>query len=69
MPDPTMVREMRELHAQLDVMETTHRWTNNTRDASEFENENEARPEEEEFVAEDVVEDYLFRVFARIGAK
>jgi hypothetical protein len=43
MPDPAMEREMRELHARLDAMETTQRRATDTGDVSEAESENEAR--------------------------
>jgi hypothetical protein len=39
--DPTMEREMRELRARLDAMETTQRRTPDTGDISEDECENE----------------------------
>ena len=68
MPDPTVEREMRELRARLDSMETTHRWTVDARDISEDERENEARAEEE-VVAEDAAKERLFMVFSRIGAR
>jgi hypothetical protein len=66
MPDPTVEREMRELCARLDAMETTQRWTHDDGYVSEFERENEARAKEE-VTAEDVVEELLFTVFARIS--
>jgi len=69
MPDLAMEREMRELRARLDAMETTQRRTTDTGDVSESENENEARFEEEEVVAEDAVEECLFRSVARKGAR
>jgi hypothetical protein len=68
MPDPAMEREMRELHARLDAMETTQRQATDIGDVSEAESENEAR-DEEEVVAEDATEERLFRVVARIGAR
>jgi hypothetical protein len=42
MLDPTVEREMRELCARLDAMETTQRWTVDVGDVSEVERENEA---------------------------
>jgi hypothetical protein len=42
MPDPAVEREMRELRARLDAMETTQRHTVDTGDISEAESENEA---------------------------
>jgi len=68
MHDPSMEREMRELHARLDVMETIERRATDTGDASEPEIENEARDEEEVGV-KDAAEECLFRFFARIGAR
>jgi hypothetical protein len=67
-PNPTVEREMRELHAQLDAMETAHRCTVDVGYVSEAGSENEAGAEEE-FVAKDVVEECLFRVLARMGAR
>jgi hypothetical protein len=52
MPDPIVEREMRELHARLDAMQTTQRRTPSTGDISEAESENEEGVEEE-VVAED----------------
>jgi hypothetical protein len=43
--------------------------TTDVGDVSESKNENEARPDEEEVVVEDVAEERLFRVVARIGAR
>jgi hypothetical protein len=68
MLDPTMEREMRELHDRLDDMETTQRWTTDAGDVNEFERENEARVEEE-VIVEDTPEERLFRAVARIGAR
>jgi hypothetical protein len=68
MPDPIVEREMRELHALLDAMETVQRQTPDTGDISEAKSENEARAEEE-VIAEDVTEELLLKVVARIGAK
>jgi hypothetical protein len=69
MLDPTMEREMRELCDQLDSMEKTQKQTVDARDVSESQNENEARPDEEEIAVEDVAEERLFRVVIRIGAR
>jgi hypothetical protein len=68
MPDLTMEREMREIHARLDVMETTQRGTLDNGDVSEAEGEKEVGAEEE-VVAEDIAEEHLFKVVARIGAR
>jgi hypothetical protein len=67
MPDPIVEREMRELRARLDVMETTQRHTVDARDVNEAERENEAGAEEEVAV-EDTAKECLFRVVARIEA-
>jgi hypothetical protein len=47
MLDPAVEREMRELCARLDVMETTHRRTTDTGDVSEAESESETGAKEE----------------------
>jgi hypothetical protein len=47
MPDPTVERDMRELCARLDAMETTQRHTINAGDISEAESENEVGNEGE----------------------
>jgi hypothetical protein len=69
MPDPAVEREMRELRARLDAIETTQKQIVDTGDASEFENKNEARLEEEEVVVEDAAEERLFRAISRIGVR
>jgi hypothetical protein len=68
MPDPAVEREMRELRARLDAMETAQRRTVDTGDISEADSENEAG-HGEEVTVEDVVDERLFRVVARIGAR
>jgi hypothetical protein len=67
-PDPTVEMEMRELPARSDAMKTTQIWIVDDGDVSEAERENEAGVEEEVTV-EGVVEEHLFRVVARIGAR
>jgi hypothetical protein len=69
MPDPAREREMRELRARLDAMETTQRRTVDVGDISEADSENEDGNEEEEVAAKDVGDEHLFRVVARIGAR
>jgi hypothetical protein len=69
MPDPAVEREMRELRARLDAMETAQRHTVDAGDISEAESENEAGHEGEEVAVEDVADERLFRVVARIGAR
>jgi hypothetical protein len=68
MPDPAVEREMRELRARLDAMETAQRCTVNTGDISEVESENEV-VHGEEVAVKDVVDERLFRAIARIGAR
>jgi hypothetical protein len=69
MPYPVREREMHELHAWLDAMETTQRRTVDVGDISEANSENEAGNKEEEVTVEDVVDEHLFMVVARIGAR
>jgi hypothetical protein len=59
---------MRELCARLDAMETTQRSTVGTRDINEADSENEVG-HGEEVTTEDVADEHLFRVVARIGAR
>jgi hypothetical protein len=68
MPDPAVEREMCELHARLDAMETTQRRTIDAGYISEADSENEAG-HGEEFAVEDAVDERLFRAVARIGAR
>ena len=68
MPDPTVEREMRELHASLDAMETTQRHRVDAGDISEAKSENEYG-NEGEVAVEDATDESLFRVVARIGAR
>jgi hypothetical protein len=69
MSDAAVEREMHELHDRLDAMETAQRHTVEVGDISEAESENEARNEGEEVSIEDVADELLFRVVARIGAR
>jgi hypothetical protein len=69
LPDPTVEREMSELRARLDAMETKQRHTVDAGDINEAESENEAGNEGEEVAVEDATEECLFRVVARIGAR
>jgi hypothetical protein len=66
MPDPSVKREMTELHARFDAMETSQRRIVYTGDISQAEIENAARSKEE-FVAKDFAEEHLFKFVARIG--
>ena len=69
MPDVARKREMRELRARIDAMEIAHRHTVDVGYINEDESENEVGNEGEEVVVEDVVDERLFRVFPRIGAR
>jgi hypothetical protein len=69
MPDLVVEREMHELCARLDAMETTQRRIVDAGDFNEAESENEARHEGEEFAVEDVADECLFRVVERIGVR
>jgi hypothetical protein len=69
MPDPTVEREMHELHARLDAMETSQRRTVDVGDISKAKSENEAGNEGEEVAVEDAADERLFRVVARIGSR
>jgi hypothetical protein len=69
MHDPAVEREMCELHARLDAMETTQRHTISIGDISEADSENEAGNKGEEVAFEDVADERLFRVVARICAR
>jgi hypothetical protein len=69
MPDPAVEREMHVLRARLDAMETAQRRTINVGDISKAESENEVGNEGEEVSSEDVADERLFRVVARIGAR
>jgi hypothetical protein len=69
MPNPVVEREMCELRAKLDAMETTQRHTVDDEDISEDESENEARNKGEEVAVKDAANERLYRVVARIGAR
>jgi hypothetical protein len=69
MLDPTREREMHNLHARLDAMETAQRHTVDVGYISEAESENEYGNEEEEVVVEDAAGERLFRDVTRIGAR
>jgi hypothetical protein len=68
-PDLAMEREMHELCARLDAMETSQRHIFNTGDISEVESENEVGHEGEEVAVEDAADERLFRAISRIGAR
>ena len=69
MPDPAVEREMHELCARLDAMETAQRCTIDDGDISEADSENEVGKEGEEVAVEDAADERLFRVVARIGVR
>jgi hypothetical protein len=68
MPNRAVEREMRELRARLDAMETTQKRIVDVGDVSEAKRKNEAGSGEE-VVSEDAAKGCLFRVVARIGAR
>jgi hypothetical protein len=68
-PDPAMEREMRDLHARLEDMETTQRCTVSDGDLSDSESEIEAEHEGEEVAAEDAANECLIRAIAIMGAR
>jgi hypothetical protein len=61
-----MEREMRELCASFDAMETVQRRAPNVGDISDVENE---EFKVEEVVAEDVAEERLLKVVVKLGAR
>jgi hypothetical protein len=69
MPDPAVEREMCELCGRINAMEITQRCTVDVGDICKAESENEAGHEGEEIIVEDVVDERLFWVVARIGAR
>jgi hypothetical protein len=68
-PNLAMEREMHDIRARLEDMETTQRRTAGVGDVSESESEDEARHEREEVTTEDATNECLIRVVARMGAK
>jgi hypothetical protein len=66
MPDPSVERDTRELHAHLDAMETAQRRAPDVGDISEAGREEVGA---EEVVAEDVVEKRLLKYVAWMGAR
>jgi hypothetical protein len=68
MTDTAMEREMHDLRARLEDMETTQRRTISDGDLSDSESEMEAK-REEEVAAEDASNECLIRAIARMGAK
>jgi hypothetical protein len=66
--DPAMERQMRDLRARLEDMETTQRRTASAGDLSDSESEIEAE-REEEVAAEDASNERLIKAIARMGAR
>jgi hypothetical protein len=68
MVDPAIERQMRDLQARLEDMETTQRRTASEGDLSDSESEVEDE-QEEEVAAEDASNEHLIRAIARMGAR
>jgi hypothetical protein len=68
MTDPVMERQMRDLRARLEDMETMQRRTASAGDLSDSESEAEAECEEE-VAAEDAPNKRLIKDIARMGAR
>ena len=68
MTDLAMEKEMHDLRARLEDMETTQRCTINVGDLSDSESEIEAE-HEEEVAVEDASNERLIRAIARMGAR
>jgi hypothetical protein len=66
--DPAIERQMRDLRARLEDMETTQRCTASAGDLSDSESEVEAE-REEEVAAQDASNERLIRAIARMGAR
>jgi hypothetical protein len=69
MPNPAMERDMCDLRARLEDMETAQRCTIDVGYLSDSESENEVKHEGEEVTTEDAANEHLIRVVARMGAK
>jgi hypothetical protein len=67
--NPDMEREVRNLRAKMEDMETSQRRKDDVGDISESENEDDAGHREEEIPAEDAATERLLKVVARMGAK
>jgi hypothetical protein len=68
MIDPAMEKEMCDLRARLEDMETTQRLTISVGDLSDSESEIEAE-QEEEVAVEDATNECLIKSIARMGAR
>jgi hypothetical protein len=69
MLDPAVEREMRDLRGRLEAMKKTQRHTASVGDVSESESEDEDGHGGEEVAVEDAVDERLFRVVSRMGAR
>jgi hypothetical protein len=68
-PNLATEREMCDIHAILEDMDTTQRLTAGARDLSDSESENEVEHKGEEVTAEDAANECLIRVVSRMDAK
>jgi hypothetical protein len=68
-PNPSMEREMHNLHARFMDMKIKQRHTTGVEDVSESESEDEAGHEGEEVATEDATNERLIRVVARMSAR
>jgi hypothetical protein len=68
MEDPAIERQMRDLRARLEDMETAQRRTTSVGDLSDSDSEVEDE-HEEEVAAEDAVNEHLIKAIVRMGAK
>jgi hypothetical protein len=69
MPDPAIEREIHDLCAILEDMETTQRCIADARDLSDSKSENEARHDEEEVTTEFAANECFLRAVARMSAR
>jgi hypothetical protein len=68
MEDRAIERQMHDLRARLEYMETAQRCTASVGDVSDSDSEVEAK-HEEEVVVEDAVNEHLIKAIVRMGAK
>jgi hypothetical protein len=68
-PNPTMERDIHDLHAKVMDMEIKQRCTTSDGDLSDSESENQAGHEGEEVAAEDATNECLIRAVARMSAR
>ena len=67
--NPYMEREVRNLHARMEDMETSQRRKADSRDISESKNEDDAEHEEEEILAKYAANERLIKAIARMSSK